>query len=381
MNCKVQNGGIKNLGRYFIFYSSKDILIKKNKENSNPDLLNANYYYEKYYKKYIRSKISFYQQYLKKENNFIDNFNKLKNNEIKEFNTGLSVDNILSIFYKGFYIKNNNNQIYVNAFNSTIYNYFKKLFFNDNYIIKLALSIIDMNDMMKDIYKKLDKSKNEEIIKLKNKIKDLFISRNTPESNKKNIINNRVIFVKKIISIYRKKLNKDEKIKILLDDEYNITKNINEVPIIFNCNNNKCFESSLYNYIFKTKDYYQKIDEDAENIIKFLRKTYKIDIDSFFIIEFISPINNKIIYNKKFENLEELNNNLSKINNSIQKQIQNKIKEIQISNYEKLENKLLLIIDIPAYLASLVVFIVVIFICIIKIALNYFFYHILIQFS
>lgn len=385
MKNKSQEGGFKWNGRYFIFYSSRDRIEKRNNSDELEKKINNAIYEDEHpiqyglttgLKNFVKKKTSFLQTYIENENDFIDNFQRLKYKpDFTDFKTKLSLDNILSIFYKGVYMKNNTSKIYFNAFNTTIYNNFLKLFFNDDYIIKEVLKQINTNDHLFLMYQNLNqkiknnynKISDNEKIKIKNlakKLENLIVFSNVKyENGKENEIKkNNINFIKKIIDIYqKKKLNNNELLEILLNDDYEVTRKIETTrPIIFNCNTKKCFK---LNYFTKIQNQNTgNIDKNAIKIINFLRETYKVDINSYFIINVNITSNNEIIYNKIFKDEEIYKlvpNSLSnKFNKNLQTRIINKIKKIKDSNNKKFEDSVLFPINTITYLLLFVIIVI-----------------------
>ena len=363
MNFLSQEGGLKGVGRYFIFYSSK-INIKKN---------NFNYHIEEFFSR---------------KNYFIKQLNQIKKYPTETFHTSYSVDNILSMFYDGFYMKNQTKKIYLNVFNTTIYNEIRKIFFNDDYIMKIILKDKNIDKILSDLNERIynniyynekltDDYFKELLKKLYKKINDFVINKNN--STKKKKIN----FIKKIIDMYKKDNKKDnnkkdnkkdnivndiKKINLLLedDDHYQITNKIINKESIFECDNKECFQLSLKNYFSSINN---NIDENALKIINFLRKKYKQNIDSYFIIQ-ANLFSNKIIYNKTFynnleiidkksnfnSNLEKISKNINKINLEIKEKYTSGTKDIFLFSINVVRSIILFIIGISIIIVVLAIY-------------------------
>ena len=255
MDIKIQKGGFKEKGLYFIFYSSSN-----------------------------------------------HNFKRIfKNDEWKIYHnrTNMSLDEILTLFFRGFYVKNNENKIYKNVLNDTIIGNIRKSLpnYSNDYIINKVLEdkesdlILFFKKTIEELELILDNNSieaalKENLIKLKEKIESL--------KNKKD----KIFFFKKIIYIYNKKISDDnKKIEILLSDKNNfINKSIFDYDEIkkFNINTNN-------KLITINRIIYQ--ESKVLNIINFLREKYKMNIDSYFTVD-VNILYNKINYYKKFNNDE-----------------------------------------------------------------------------
>jgi hypothetical protein len=301
----MQKGGMKSPGLYFIFYSSLDHDFSK--------IFNIEF-------NEIKDKWNFEKHYELKKIQYEPYH--------KTFRPLMSLDEILTLFFKGFYVKNNKNKIYKNVMNTTITQRLRKTFLSDNYIIKNVLesidkkininlrlksSIIKLEEKIKKI-EKIDLNRKNYILFIQKKFESLIIDNDKHNENKiKRIKNDRILFFKKTIYIFNSKIKDYNKIMSIYSDNFN-NKLMNNSMIL----DNDIIEKEEDKFNIKINNI-KKENNKFLNTINFLRKKYNTNIDSYFIVKlnFITLIlyhkiiNNDLLY--KFNKIP-INITLSNIN-------------------------------------------------------------------
>jgi hypothetical protein len=343
---------ITSEGYYYIFYSNDELIHYKE------TLVGINNRITKFVNELIDNKFTFNQS--------LDKF--------------LTFKNINSIFYNGFRLKYDGTKLKYNSFDNPKMNLAINLIKNKKIanIISEKINISSIFNKSFDEIKSLDKKK-EKIIKLIDEIKSLDEIKNKEKKIKfiQNLfINKNFIFKKSlVIKNINNLLSNKENTQLNLSNKMYLNCKNNNIKII---NNTKKIQKKCFS-LKKNISQIENLDKDALNIIKYLRKKFSINIDSYLIIN-VKSTGNKFIHNKIFE----INDNLQVVNileikntlvhsitneknelNKIKNQLENSISKNSESFSDILNNKIILqkggsfvsLTSIGAIISGLVLFI------------------------